>query len=149
MCSQRHRDDYLCSRCKENYGLSIANFYMKCVQCTMREGVGWFLFFLLQLVPVTVLFIVVITFHLSITQPPLNAFVLHSHLSLALIYTHAARFQTPYLNTSVSSTFVVLWSIFLPLLCVWNLRVFSLVEDLTSFCVNVAINHQQFYYLFL
>lgn len=146
MCSQWHRDGYLCSRCKDNYGLSIANFYMKCVQCTMREGAGWFLFFLLQLVPVTVLFVIVITFRLSITQPPLNAFVLHSQLSLALIYTHAAQFQTPYLNSSVSGTFVVLRSIFLPLLGVWNLRVFSFVEDLTNFCVNVGIN-QQFYFL--
>ena len=147
MCGQWHRDGYLCDRCDESHGLSIANFYMTCEQCSMRDGVGWLPFLLMQLVPVTVLFVVVVVFRLSITQPPFNAFVFHSQLNLAIIYIYAAKFQSPFLTTSASQTLVTLRNIFLPILGVWNLGSFSLIKGLTSFCVAVDVNHQQFYFL--
>ena len=147
MCSQWHREGYLCSTCEKGYGLSLANFYMNCVKCTLTEGVGWLLFFILQVMPVTIIFIVIITFRISIARPPMNAFVVHSQVCLALIYLNAARFQTPYLSSSVSQTFVTTRNIFLPILGIWNLGFVSHIEKLTSFCVTVHLNHQQFYFL--
>lgn len=147
MCSPWHRDGNLCSRCEELYGLSIANLYNKCVKCTLRAGVGWLLFFILELVPVTVLFLLVIYFRISIARPPMNAFVLHSQLSLALIYVNAYRFQTPYLSAPASQIFIQLRNIVLPVLGVWNLGFFNLIEEPTRFCVDAQLNHLQFYFL--
>ena len=147
MCSQLHREGYLCNECQDNYGLSVANYFMACVECSLRDGVGWLLFFILQIVPVTVLFVVVITFRLSVTQPPMTGFVLYSQLSLAQIYLNAARFQEPYLTSSTSKVFITLRNIYMPILDVWNLGFFGLIEGPTKFCVNAKLDHQQFYFL--
>lgn len=147
MCGQLHREGYLCSKCEANYGLSVANFYMKCIECTMRKGVGWFLYFILQLLPVTLLFVIVIMFRLSLTQPPMNGFLLYSHLCLGQMYLFAPKFQTPYLSTSASQTFIALRKIYLPMLGLWNLGFFGVIEDLTSFCVDSRLNHLDFFFL--
>ena len=147
MCSQWHRDGRLCSTCADNYGLSVANFLMKCVECNKSEGVGWLLFLILQLVPVTILFIIVITFRLSIAQPPMNAFVLHSQMSLALVFLQGARFQSPFVSDSLSGVFVTLRSIIHPLLGIWNLSFFASIEDLTRFCVSTRLDYHTFYFL--
>ena len=147
ICSPWHREGNLCSQCEEPYGLSVANLYTKCVKCSLREGVGWLLFFILELVPVTILFAVVISFRVSIARPPMNAFVLYSQLSLAIIYVNAARFQTPFLSDPASQTFIHLRNIILPILGIWNLGLFNLIEQPTRFCVDARLNHQQFYFL--
>ena len=144
MCSRWHREGYLCSQCRKGYGLSVANLYMRCVECTLSEGVAWLLFFMLQLIPVTVLFFIVIIFRLSITQPPMNVFVMYSQLSLVLVYQNAARFQTPFLSSSVSSIFVTIRSIYLPVLSLWNLS-FGHISKLTDFCVHSRLVYQQSY----
>ena len=147
MCSQWHREGSLCSQCKQTYGLSIANLYTKCVKCSMGESVGWLLFFILELVPVTVIFLVVILFRVSIARPPMNAFVLHSQLSLAIIYVNSFRFQPPFLCSRVSQVFIQLRNVILPVLGIWNLGLFNLIEEPTRFCVHSHLNHLQFYFL--
>ena len=147
MCSPWHREGNLCSQCEETYGLSVANLYTKCVKCSLREGVGWLLFFILELVPVTILFAVVISFRISIARPPMNTFVLYSQLSLAIIYVNAARFQTPFLSVLASQTFIQLRNAILPILGIWNLGLFNLIEEPTRFCVDPRLNNQQFYFL--
>ena len=146
ICDQWNREGLLCSQCREGYGLSVANLYMRCVECSLSAGIGWLLFFLVQLIPVTVMFAVIIVFRLSITQPPWNIFVVFSQLSLVVLYKNAFRFQPPYLTSSVSSVFVTLRSIFLPILSLWNLS-FSHIPKLTDFCVQTHLMHQQYYLL--
>lgn len=146
MCGQWNRQGYLCSQCKEGYGLSAANYYMKCVECTWTGGVGWLLFFMLQLIPVTVMFVIIIVFRLSVARPPMTGFVLFSQLSLVILYKNAAKFQRPFLSSSASDFFLTLRSIYLPVLSLWNLS-FSHVPKLTNFCVYSRILHQQSYLL--
>ena len=147
MCSQWHRDGRLCSRCADGYGLSVANVYMKCVECNKSEGVGWLLFLILQLAPVTILFVTVVIFRLSIAQPPMNVFVLHSQISLVLLYLRGDRFQSPFVSDTLSGVFVTLRSIILPLLGIWNLGFFPNIEGVTRFCVSTRLDHQHFYSL--
>ena len=146
ICGQWSRRDYLCSQCMQGYGLSVANLYMRCVECSMSEGVGWLIFFLLQLIPVTIMFALIIVFRLSITQPPMNVFVLYSQLSLVIIYLNAVRFQPPFLSSSATCVFVTLRSIYLPVLSLWNLS-FSHIMKLTNFCIRSNITHQHIYLL--
>ena len=146
MCGEWYREGYLCSQCKKGYGLTTANLYMRCVKCSWNEGVAWLVFFLVQLIPVTVLFAVVTMFRLSITRPPMNGFVLFSQVSLAILYLNSVRFQTPFLSSSASSVFLTLRNIYLPILSLWSLT-FSHVSKLTNFCVNSHLVHQQSYLL--
>ena len=142
MCNEWNRDGSLCSQCKEGYGLSIANLYMRCVECSHSEGVGWLLFFTLQLIPVTIMFVIITVFRLSIAKPPMNAFVVFSQLSLVILYKNAVTFQTPFLSNSASDVFITLRSIYLPILSLWNLS-FSHVPKFTDFCVASHLVHQQ------
>lgn len=142
MCAEWNRDGSLCSQCKQGYGLSIANLYMRCVRCSYSEGVGWLLYFTLQLIPVTIMFAIIIVFRLSIAKPPMNAYVIFSQLSCVILYKNSARFQTPFLSNSASDVFVTLRSIYLPILSLWSLS-FSHVPKLTDFCVTSRLVHQQ------
>ena len=142
ICDKWNRDGFLCSQCKEGYGLSITNLYMRCVECSYNESVGWLLFFTLQLIPVTVMFAIIIVFRLSIAKPPMNAFVVFSQLSAVMLYKNAVRFQTPFLSNSTSNIFITLRSIYLPILTFWSLS-FSHVTKVTDFCVASHLVHQQ------
>ena len=143
VCGQWNRKGYLCSECKDGFGLSIANLYMNCVECSLSEGVGWLLFLVLQLVPVSIMFAVVMVFRLSITQPPMSAFVFFSQLSLVILYVNYSRFQTPFQSSSASNVFSYLVrSIYLPLLSLWNLS-FSSIAKITNFCVHPGLDQQQ------
>ena len=117
MCEGWGREGYLCSDCKSDYGLTIANVYIKCVQCKLPRKVAWLFYFMLELIPLTVLFFIVSVFRISLAKPPMNALVLFfSSGSCSLIYTYSSvpptlcegQFMA---KRSTSALFVYAWSL--------------------------------------
>lgn len=141
MCGPWNREGFLCSKCKAGYGLTIANIFQRCIECKYSKGAGWLFYFLLQLVPVTLLFFLVSVFRISLARPPLNAFVVFCHLSLALLFTHAYQFHPPHVVDSAAlQTFhycIVLG------LGVWSMSLIRNLPGITDFCVEENINIQQ------
>ena len=138
MCGFWNREGYLCSKCKAGYGLTVANVFQKCIKCKYLQGVGWLFYFMLQLIPLTILFLVVSVFHISLARPPLNAFVMFCHFSVAILFTRAYQFYPPHvmdsdaLQTSHYYVFVGLE--------IWSMSLIRSLFGITDFCVESNIN---------
>ena len=141
MCEGWGREGYLCSDCKSDYGLTIANVYIKCVQCKLPRKVAWLFYFMLELIPLTVLFFIVSVFRISLAKPPMNAYVVFCQLALALLFTHAHQFNPPYVMDSPWLKDV--HRLYLIVLGVWDMTLTRFVETLTNFCVDPKISMQQ------
>ena len=137
ICGAFNRDGLLCGKCADGYSPGLATFIYdhKCVKCKPENAAnGWAIFFTVQLLPVTVLFLIVVIFQISATIPAMNAFVficqyitLPEYIgfitsSVNLIDSRAAKFE--YVVLSVYG--------------IWNLDLFRpLIPNL---CLNDQIS---------
>ena len=147
MCGSWNREGYLCSKCKDGYGLAIPNVYMKCMECKFKDGESWLFYFLLQLVPVVILFLVVLVFRISIVKPPLNAYVTFCQISLVTLFVHSYRFLSPYVSDSPALKQAHYLS--MVSMGVWAMSLTGLIRGvgLTDFCVSHSVNIQQAFIL--
>ena len=84
MCGPLNRKGLLCSECADGFGISITSFGYKCTNCT---GV-WYavpLFLGLEFVPVTVFYLTVLTFQISVTSPPMPCFIMYAQIVLSIV----------------------------------------------------------------
>ena len=81
VCGPFNQEGLLCSKCKPGYGPAPYSWSLKCVECH-DEHVGWFwlLYLLLELVPLTVFYLIVILLNIHVTSPPFTAFVFFCQL---------------------------------------------------------------------
>ena len=141
MCESWGRQGYLCSDCKDGYGLTIANVFIKCVKCKLPSRLAWLFYFMLELIPLTVLFFVVSVFRISLAKPPMNAYVVFCQLALALLFTHTHQFNPPYVMDS--PWLKGLHRMYLIVLGAWDMTLTRFFETVTNFCVDPNISMQQ------
>lgn len=141
MCDGWGREDYLCSNCKGGYGLTIANVYINCVECKLPRKIAWLFYFMLELIPLTVLFFILSVFRISLAKPPMNALVLFFQVALALLFTHTHLFHPPYVMDS--PWLKGLHRLYLIVLGVWEMTLTRFIETITNFCVDPRISVQQ------
>ena len=70
MCGPLNRKGVLCSECADGFGPSVTSYEYKCVNCTN----AWYhipRFFLVQFVPSTILYIIILVFRISVVSPPM------------------------------------------------------------------------------
>ena len=89
MCAPLHRSGFLCSKCKDGFGPSIAVMghanLKQCYKC--REAwIGAILYLFLEFVPITVLFTIFLVFRISVTSAPMTCFVMYSQIIILGCY---------------------------------------------------------------
>ena len=93
MCGLLNREGPLCGKCKDNYGIVLYSYTLKCSKC-WGHGYGWVLYWALELFPITVMYFLVVIFHIRVTSSPLSAIVfmsqivLHNTSERTLAYVH-------------------------------------------------------------
>ena len=79
LCQLFNRTGLLCSSCVDGYGPAVNSKFYECVDCgngtASAERYSWGLYILTELVPTTILLVVVIMFNVSVTSGPGNAFI--------------------------------------------------------------------------
>ena len=75
LCFYLHRTGPLCGECEDNYTLPAYSYYLGCVRCESYKN-GWIKFIAAAFLPLTLFYMVVIAFRISVTSPTLNAFVM-------------------------------------------------------------------------
>ena len=77
MCGPYNRKGVLCGRCIDGYGPAVYSLDMKCANCSKISAVSAIsLYLFLELIPITLFFMCVVFFRLSIISGPLLGYVL-------------------------------------------------------------------------
>ena len=131
MCGPLNREGELCGRCKNGYGIALYSYTLECSKC-WEHGYGWVLYYFLELFPITVLYFLVVIFHIRATSSPLNALVFMSQI---VVYT--IRLNVPfhmYIENEVTGFLYLALKVVLVLCGIWSLDFFRSV--IPPFCVS-------------
>jgi len=131
MCGPLNREGELCGKCKDGYGIALYSYTLECSKC-WGHGYGWLLYFLLELFPITVMYFLVVIFHIRATTSPLSALVFMSQI---VVYT--IRLNVPlhmYIENEVTGFPYMALQVLLVLCGVWSLDFFRAV--IPPFCVS-------------
>ena len=131
MCGSLHRQGLLCGECEDGFGPAIYSYTLECKKC-WENGAGWLLYITLTVIPTTVLYIIVVVFHVSATSPPIHTFVFFCQTVVGIFRTQPDL----YLLTSngmkgFSHGFL---KVILALCGLWNLDFFRSI--IPPFCVS-------------
>ena len=153
MCGPLNRKGTLCSKCKDGYGIALYSYTLECSKC-WGHNYGWALYYFLQLFPVTVMYFLVVIFHIRATSSPLSAIVFMSQI---VVYT--IRLNVPvhmFLENHVTGFLYVAMQVLFVLCGIWSLDFFRSI--IPPFCVStnpdcvLALIHEYlvaFYPIFL
>ena len=83
MCGPMNRKGLVCSECADGFGPSVTSFGYKCANCTdARYGVP--LFLLLEFFPITVFYLIILVFQISVTSAPMPCFIMYAQFIILL-----------------------------------------------------------------
>ena len=75
VCDLFHRAGQLCGKCKDGFAPPVYSYNSSCVNCTDYSN-NWAKYMAISLLPLTVLFLIVVIFRISVASGLLNVFVL-------------------------------------------------------------------------
>ena len=136
MCGPLNREGTLCGRCKPEYGPAVYSYTLQCERC-WNHGYGWALYFAIELLPITVLYLLVMVFHIRATCSALSALVFMSQI---VVYT--VRLHTPlhmYIENEVKGFPYTVIQVLLTLCGIWSLDFFRSVVP--PFCVSSSLKN--------
>ena len=141
LCSFYNRKGRLCGECTENYTLPAYSYYLGCVKCNNYNN-GWIKFIVAAFLPLTIFYIIVIIFRISVTSSTLNAFVMVSQIAASPpvvrnLYSHNLV-SDPY-HVSYSTQFIC--QLVIAIVTIWNLDFFR--SWYGYICVRPDLNYQQ------
>ena len=137
-----NRTGRLCGSCKDGYSVPI-NLPTKCVQCDPR--IGWILFVTVQLLPVTVMVLLIIVLNIQLTSGSINALVFYSQILTTVYPGFTSMFGTFCSYCSTESFFDYIYflntncypALFLIPLNIFNLH-FTLFLNDYPLCISSA-----------
>ena len=133
MCGPYNRKGLLCGECIDGYGPAVFSPYKKCENCSkISTGFAVSLYLLLELTPITLLFVCVVVFRLSITAGPLLWYVLFCQIYIFTLQTNSYIYE--YILSHVSPFLQILFYSSLILSNSWILQLFTFV--IPPFCIS-------------
>ena len=127
MCGPLNRKGLICSECVDNFGPSATFFGYSCSNCSSAwYGIPFYL--LLEFVPVTVFYLIILFFQIGFTSAPFTAFALYSQIA---VYGVTIVFG-PY--SFETSPIVYYFSLAISFYGIWNLDFFRYI--IPPFCLS-------------
>ena len=144
MCNPMSRKGFVCSDCKDHYGPSVTSYGYECPKCA-NSWQGILLYLLIEFLPVTLLYLVILIFQIDLVTPPIPCFIMYSQLvysglqfyAVDVPSAHQVMFTEDFtlrLGTKLLLTFCGIMNLdffqyFLPAFCVSNrLKLIHLVS---------------------
>ena len=134
MCGPLNREGELCGKCKDGYGIALYSYTLECSKC-WGHSYGWVLYYFLELFPITVMYFLVVIFHIRATSSPLSALVFMSQIVVYTVRLNATLHM--YIENEVTGFPHVLLKVLLVLCGIWSLDFFRSV--IPTFCVSSNI----------
>lgn len=121
------RSGILCGQCRSGYCAQYHSHNFRCGDCQKCEnGVGWVLYIVSELLPLTFLFSVIMIFDISFTSGYLNGFILFSQIFDSVFSVGSGFVFFPPIVHKLSQTILVFYKLF-------NFDFFG--NDHLSFCL--------------
>ena len=134
-CEPLNRTGRLCGQCQNNTGVSVSLFDFMCVSCNKGDFSWHFILYLVvELVPVTIFFLIVVFFNISITTGPATSFVYYSQIITMPI--EIFHFQDIF-KRALGQRGKILLNIFIIPYSIWNLDFFRTI--IPSFCLHPSL----------
>ena len=140
LCAAYNRKGFLCSECKENYGLAAYRYYgLMCVKCS-GSAWNWAAYILLLFLPPTAFFVVLLVVNLNVHSGALTGYIFFSHIVLITTYFF------PYIIILSQSLFGY-WplQILLSLYGAWSLNFMQFIVP--PFCISTGLTTLQLFSL--
>ena len=118
MCGRLNRTGRLCGQCRDGFSPPVYSYDLWCVECS-HTHYNWLKYILAAFLPLTMFFIIILSFRVTATSPQLSAFVLVSQIVAA---PANARFIL--LTLQDLPEFSVIARITLAMYGIWNLDFF-------------------------
>ena len=131
MCGPLNREGPLCGKCKHGYGIALYSYTLECSKC-WGHGYGWVLYYFLELFPITVMYFLVVIFHIRATSSPLSALVFMSQIVVYKLRLNV-QLHMYFVNEVTGFPYVAL-KVLLVLCGIWSLDFFRFV--IPPFCVS-------------
>ena len=154
LCSS-NRSGRLCGACIEGYGTPINSIYLECIDCTQSHHAhvpGLVLFIILQMIPLTIMTILIIVLNVKLTIGSANGFLFYNQIiSLVFpstIYSSWMLF-TDFFVYRNKIIFIILQFPLLPY-TIWNLDFISSFGSSLPICITphmTAVEVISFWYL--
>ena len=131
MCKHFNRHGQLCSRCNQGCFIPAYSYSLHCIHCTYSRF-DWIKYIVFALGPLTLFFVIVVTFRISVTLPPLLVFVQVCHTLSApqFIRTVLALLENKSLKLTIARILTSLYGI-------WNLDFFRTL--LPPICLQLTM----------
>ena len=143
MCGVMNRRGIACSECIEGFSPAITSFGFQCSNCTdVWYGVP--LFLLLEFVPSTIFYLIVLSFGLSVTSAPMTSFVFYSQLA-AHVFT-AFTILTAVVENEYGSGMIYFLKTITSLYGIWNLDFFRYLVP--PFCISPQLKLLHVFFLY-
>ena len=132
MCGPYNRKGFLCGECIDGYGPAVYARDMKCTKCNRSYII---LYLLLELVPITIFFVIMVMFNLNITSGPLLGYIIFCQAFVLMTQGNLDIFNYILINSSFSHQVLLQCSV--ALAAVWNLQfLWSLIP---GFCFSESL----------
>ena len=153
MCGSMNRKGTLCSECIDGHGPSVTSTKFRCSDCSN----AWYsvlLYLLLELVPVTIFYLIVLFFQLNLTSAPMISFIVYSNIILLSIHLNVPNLDQFQIEQKILAISYSIWTLdffryIIPPFCVSpNLKiihVFLSTERLCCFSFHFDRNYLALY----
>ena len=110
MCGPMNRKGIVCSECIDGYGPSVTSLKFQCSTCS-SVWYGVLIYLLIEVVPVTIFYFVVLLFQLNLTTAPMFGFILYSNFIVILTTFHSITSNEAQAYTKVITLLYGIWTL--------------------------------------
>ena len=134
-CNYLGRTGFVCKECLPNKSPPVYAYTFECIDCDDDElVVNWLYYILLDFLPVTIFFLIVVVLNISTTSGPANAYIFFAQvIANPITVTRATNQLYAVIGKDHKYFLMIIKAIFILPYSIWNLDFFSVI--LQPFCV--------------
>ena len=132
MCGPVNRKGRVCNECIDGFGPAVTSIGYECFNCTSSwYGVPLYLF--LEFVPITIFYLAVLFFQISMTSSPMTFCVMYSQTAVYFVIHLPNDFYLESRHAYIVSHVVTMFH------GIWNLDFFRVI--IPNFCISPTLKH--------
>ena len=137
-CTQYNQKGLLCAKCVEGYGPAVHYFTFHCTDCSQLSTMSaTALYLVLYLLPITVLFVLVITFRLNLIGGPMLGYLVFCITHIVTIVSQQGLYYS--IKNMLSPFLQVVFDISNTLSAFWVLQFFQFA--IKPFCISEELEY--------